>query len=91
MTDRIAGSTLPMPRPRIAVSLDARTLRRVDALVRSGLFASRSQAIQAALDEHLGRLDRSRLARESAKLVPRVEQRLCDEGLAEDLRSWPEY
>jgi hypothetical protein len=36
-------------------------------------------------------LARTRLARESAKLNPREEKRLADEGLAEDFASWPEY
>ncbi len=31
------------------------------------------------------------LARECAKLDPRYERRLADEGLAEDLADWPEY
>jgi hypothetical protein len=31
------------------------------------------------------------LATESAKLNPREEKRLADEGLAEDVAAWPEY
>ncbi len=41
--------------------------------------------------EKLERLDRSRLARECAKLDPALEQRLADEGLAADFEEWPEY
>ena len=39
----------------------------------------------------LERLERTRLARECAKLDPLFEQQLADEGLAEDLEQWPEY
>jgi hypothetical protein len=43
------------------------------------------------LADKLRRLARTRLAHESAKLNPREEKRLADEGLAEDLTGWPEY
>jgi hypothetical protein len=39
----------------------------------------------------LERLDRSRLARECAKLSPKEEQEMADEGLSEDFAEWPEY
>ena len=51
--------------------------------------ANRSQAGEAALADKLERLARTRLARESAKLDPREEKRLADEGLAEDSRRGP--
>jgi hypothetical protein len=49
-------------------------------------FPSRSRAIQVAVEE-----SRSRLARECAKLDPKAEQALADEGFAEDFADWPEY
>jgi hypothetical protein len=49
------------------------------------VFRSRSQAIQNAITEKLERLDRSRLARECAKLSPPEEQAMADEGLTKDL------
>ena len=52
-------------------------------------FPNRSQAVESALAEKLGRLARTRLATECAKLDPALEQRLADEGLDGD--SWPEY
>jgi Arc/MetJ-type ribon-helix-helix transcriptional regulator len=64
---------------------------QVDALVERRRFRNRSQAIEAALADKLRRLARTRLATESAKLNPREEKRLADEGLAEDLATWPEY
>jgi hypothetical protein len=35
--------------------------------------------------------DRERLAREVAKLDPKSEQAMADEGLSRDLEEWPEY
>lgn len=78
-----------MPRSKIAFSLDADVLRRLDRLVEQGLFPSRSRAIEAALQEKLDRLDRGRLAREAAKLDPAFERALADEGIED--AEWPEY
>jgi len=80
-----------MPKTKVALTLDSELLQRVDELVDRRRFRSRSQAIEAALADKLERLARTRLARESAKLNPREEKRLAEEGMAEDLSSWPEY
>lgn len=80
-----------MARSKVAISLDSGTLERLDRLVRRKVFPNRSQAIQEAVNEKLGRLDRVRLARESAKLDPDVEKALAEEGMAGELASWPEY
>lgn len=80
-----------MPKTKVALTLDADLVERVDELVARRRFRSRSQAIESALADKLQRLARTRLARESAKLNPRDEKRLADEGLAEDFTSWPEY
>ena len=80
-----------MPRSKVAVSLDSGTLKQVDRLVASSVFASRSQAFQVALDEKLARMKRSRLARECAKLDPKFEKAMAEEGLDEDVSQWPEY
>jgi Arc/MetJ-type ribon-helix-helix transcriptional regulator len=71
--------------------MEKETLARLDQLVEDERYPSRSRAIQEAVEEKLGRLDRTRLIRESAKLDPEYEQRLADEGLTEDLDEWPEY
>jgi Arc/MetJ-type ribon-helix-helix transcriptional regulator len=63
----------------------------VDKLVRQSMFASRSQAIQEAVEEKLARLEGSRLARESAKLDPAFEKAVAEEGLQEDISEWPAY
>jgi Arc/MetJ-type ribon-helix-helix transcriptional regulator len=65
-------------------------LARLDRLVSDKRFANRSRVVQEALREKIERLQRSRLARECAKLDPRFEQRLADEDLSQD-QQWPEY
>ncbi len=80
-----------MAKTKVALTLDAALVERVDELVARRRFRSRSQAIETALADKLRRLARTRLARESAKLNPREEKRLADEGLLEDFGSWPEY
>jgi Arc/MetJ-type ribon-helix-helix transcriptional regulator len=80
-----------MPKAKVAVSLDERTLRHLDRLVRAAVFPNRSQAIQEAVEEKLERHERRRLARECAKLDPGAERALAEEGLSEELPAWPEY
>jgi len=80
-----------MPKTKVALTLDTALLERVDELVERRRFRSRSQAVEAALVDKVQRLARTRLARESAKLNPREEKRLADEGLLDPLDSWPEY
>ena len=80
-----------MATEKIAVSIDAKTLLRLDQLVREGRLGSRSRVVQEAIQEKVDRIDRGRLARECAKLDPKAEKRLAEEGLAQDLETWPEY
>ena len=80
-----------MPRSKIAISLDEATVARLDKLVERAIFPNRSQAIQEAVAEKLARLERSRLARECAKLDPTFEKALAEEGMSEDVAAWPEY
>lgn len=80
-----------MAKAKVAITLDAQTLGRLDRLVRLKVYPSRSRAIEDAVQEKLQQMDRSRLARESARLDPALEQALAEEGLSEELRAWPEY
>ena len=80
-----------MGKSKVAISLDESTLDRLDRLVKKQVFPNRSQAIEEAMTEKLARLERSRLAQESAKLDPAFEKALAEEGLSEDLTEWPEY
>ena len=74
-----------METAKITISLDKRTLHRLDRLVKNQVFPNRSQAIQEAIEEKLGQLERSRLAGECAKLDPIAEQVMAEEGLSEEL------
>jgi metal-responsive CopG/Arc/MetJ family transcriptional regulator len=80
-----------MARAKVAISLDENTLDRLDRLVKNQVFPNRSRAIQEAVEEKLSRLDRSRLARECAKLDPAFEKSLAEESISEELAEWPEY
>jgi Arc/MetJ-type ribon-helix-helix transcriptional regulator len=80
-----------MPKSKIAIALNPQTLRRLDALVHQAGFPSRSQAVEAAIEEKLARIARGGLARECAKLDPRFEKAMAEEGLSSDVASWPEY
>jgi metal-responsive CopG/Arc/MetJ family transcriptional regulator len=80
-----------MPKTKVALTLDAALVERVDELVAKQRFRNRSQAVEAALADKIQRLARTRLARESAKLDAQDEKRLADEGLAQDADRWPEY
>jgi hypothetical protein len=80
-----------MSRAKVAVSLEESTLGRLDQLVKTAVFPSRSQAIQIAVEEKLERMERSRLARECSKLDRGFEKALAEEGMTEDLSAWPAY
>jgi metal-responsive CopG/Arc/MetJ family transcriptional regulator len=67
-----------MPKKKVALTLDAKLVERVDELVVRRRFRNRSQAIESALADNLQRLARTRLARESAKLNAHEEKRLAD-------------
>ncbi len=80
-----------MTTTKVAVTLDSTLLAELDTLVAQQVFPNRSRAIQAALEEKLTRLRRTRLARECAKLDPRVEQSFAEEGIEQELETWPVY
>lgn len=80
-----------MATTKIAISMDEKTVSQIDQLVKRQVFPNRSKAIQQAVVEKLERLERSRLARECAKLDPSFEKALAEEGMSEELGQWPEY
>jgi Arc/MetJ-type ribon-helix-helix transcriptional regulator len=79
-----------MARAKIAITVDEHAVAEIDRLVREGIFANRSQAIEAAVKERIERIRQTRLARECAKLDPAEEQALAEEGYAGE-GEWPEY
>jgi metal-responsive CopG/Arc/MetJ family transcriptional regulator len=80
-----------MNKTKIAITLDQNSIEQLDRLVSKHTFPNRSQAIQEAVQEKLERMERSRLARECAKLDPALEKAMAEEGLSEELSKWPEY
>ena len=63
---------------KISITIDKELLARLDRLVHENRFPNRSRAVQQAIRDALERLDRSRLARECAKLDPRFERALSE-------------
>ena len=80
-----------MAKRKVAVTLNGKLLEELDDLIARREFPNRSQAIEAAIEEKLERLARTRLARESAKLDRAEEKAFAEEGMATELDSWPEY
>ena len=80
-----------MSTAKIAITIEEQLLGKLDRLVSSKVFPNRSKAIQEAIQEKLSRVNRSRLARECAKLDPKFEKALAEEGISQDMGEWPEY
>jgi metal-responsive CopG/Arc/MetJ family transcriptional regulator len=80
-----------MATEKIAITMEENTLHRLDRLVKDRVFPNRSKAIQDLVEEKLKILERTRLARECAKLDPAGEKAMAEEGLGEEMDQWPEY
>ena len=80
-----------MAKTKIAVTLDVKTVKKIDILVKKNIFPNRSKAIQEALQEKIKKMEHGRLARECTKLDPAFEKALAEEGMSEELSEWPEY
>ena len=80
-----------MATEKIAITMDENTLHRLDRLVKDRVFPNRSKAIQQLVEEKLKKLERTRLARECAKLDPVGEKAMAEEGMGEEMERWPEY
>jgi len=80
-----------MPKRKVAVTIEKDLITKLDRMVSQGKYASRSSAVEDAVIERIIKVEKSRLAEESAKLDPSFEQAFADEGLAGDLSEWPEY
>ena len=74
---------------KIAVTLDQRTVADLDRWVREGRYPIRSRALQSAVNLLSEREKRTRLARELAKIDPKEEVRLAEQGLGD--HAWPAY
>jgi metal-responsive CopG/Arc/MetJ family transcriptional regulator len=80
-----------MAASKIAITIDDNMLKQIDLLVKLNYFSNRSRAIQEAVAEKLIRLEKTRLARECAKLDPEFEQSIAEEGFSAEMEIWPEY
>ncbi len=80
-----------MSTTKIAITLDQQLVSRLDRLVKQRAFTNRSKAIQAAVEDKMARMEHSRLAAECAKLDPRLEQAMAEEGMGQEPAAWPEY
>ena len=67
---------------KIAITLDQDILGAVDQLVRRHVFPNRSCAIQEAVREQVTRRSLNHLACECAKLAPKAEQVVAEEGMS---------
>ena len=80
-----------MTAEKIAITIDENLVKKIDLLIKEKIFPNRSKAIQEAVREKIEKLDKNRLAIECAKLDPKFEQAMADEGLSADMELWPEY
>ena len=76
---------------KITISIDEQLLNRLDLMVQSRVFTSRSQAVQTAVQEKVARVGKTRLAEACAKLDPAEEQAFAEEGFAAEADLWPPY
>ena len=76
---------------KVAITLDRDLLTTIDRLVRQHIFPNRSRVIQQAVEEKVAKLESNRLARECAKLDPDFEKAMAEEGLSNEVESWPAY
>ena len=82
---------LTMNKSKITITVSPLVLNRLDAWVQSEHYASRSEAIEKAVEEQLQRLERKRLSDQCALLEVDEEQAMADMGLAADAAAWPAF
>ena len=80
-----------MATAKIAITIEQDLLNRLDYLVKSRRYPSRSKVIQEAVKEKLKEIEENRLEVECAKLDPDFERAMADEGIVLELDEWPEY
>jgi metal-responsive CopG/Arc/MetJ family transcriptional regulator len=80
-----------MSTSKVTVSIDSTLLQQIDSLIAAHVFPNRSQAIQEALEAKIQEFKRQRFEAECRKLDPQAEQKLADEGLANEIEQWPIY
>lgn len=76
---------------KIAITIDASLLLRLDSLIKKKHYKNRSQAIQTVVQAQVEKFEHRRLAAECDKLDVANEQALTEEGLTQDFTEWPDY
>ena len=76
---------------KVAVSMDKKLLEKLDRLVKGKVFGSRSQAVQEAVKQKIDSMEHTLLARECAKLDPKQERAIAEEGISVEGEEWPQY
>lgn len=80
-----------MSAAKIAISLDENILKEIDGLVKKNIYPNRSRVIQDAVKDKIGKILKSRLARECSKLNSEEEISFAEEGMDLEAGEWPEY
>ena len=80
-----------MSKSKIAITISPLVLNRLDVWVQNEHYASRSEAIEKAVDAQLQRLERKRLSEQCALLDVDEEQAMAETGLALDAAAWPAF
>ena len=78
-----------MAKMKIAITIEEALIREIDVMIKNRLFANRSNAIESAVSEKVDRMQKTRLARECAKLDKKYERSMAEEGMESE--EWPEY
>ena len=80
-----------MNKSKIAITVSPLVLNRLDAWVQNDHFASRSEAIEQAVEAQLQRLERTRLSEQCALLDMDEEQAMADMALVADAAELPAF
>ena len=80
-----------MNKSKIAITVNPLVPNRLDAGVQNQYIASRSEAIEQAVEAQLQRLERTRLSEQCALLDADEEQAPVDTGVALDEAAWPAF
>ncbi len=76
---------------KVAITMQEELLSQIDRWVAEGRYPNRSQAIQVAVREKVERARQRRLTEEAAKLDPKEERALAEEGFSAGSETWPAY
>ena len=78
-----------MPNTRVTITLDEEMVSQLDKLVKHGVFASRSKAIQVALEEKLSQIQKVRLSRDYLKLDQVFDKDITERRRRSTDDDWP--